>query len=513
MNYKENDKRKSSASQPIVGNDSAAELDIEESISLVFANRPTTLNDKPIYERSLIQNADVIRVSGVATTFDGVVIDGLIRAVDTGAGMVYEPTVGELSSQTGSDLLDDLLRVNLQFVKTGTQEEISLPNLTARFWDIDETDANETAEVVGFSNADCVDVVSPFSDASDEIEKSGSFLADKLRYRLQAPTDSFATTERLETSTHKQDNDIANLAGDSPTYDFTSNSGINHPDDTAALNFDDASDDVDCLDYRVTAQFKEFTSTDIAYGITRSLCTTAIVCGLKLNGLSIHRSINSTVGSIRGTGRQKRVVPSSQSKPITSVQQADKKEMKNERTDVRTSDQVSILFVDTRVPDYNRIFTSVKPGMIVRSLRTTADGIEQMTSFMQHYLSEYRIHAIHIVAQSLPGCLYLGNGELNLRTLDRYRQQIAAWQSDIIYLQGCDVAKGEVGHYFISKLEEFSNALVIAPTSLMLPTSADVTGHTISSYGFNRDRFSECSFSRPGRLQGNIFNKVRSYLN
>ncbi|MFK8182804.1 MAG: DUF4347 domain-containing protein [Phormidesmis sp.] len=404
------------------------------SILLKFAGQATTLNGRPIHQRTLLHNADTIRISQVATTFDGRTIDGLIRAIDTGRGMTYEPQKGELSCHKNRDRLDELLRVNLQFVETGTEREVCLPNLTAKFWDAE----SQTAEAVGFSNADTMNLVG--IAPTPNVNNSGQFIDNTLTYRLRPS----AAAKMLEESgscndtkssneTHNHDNDICNTSHNS--------SDTSHHNSAATFN------DGDDLSYRVTAQFKQFTSTEIVYGITHSLSETAIVLGLQLNALTITKPTNtknhieSTVSTVSGKLPKNRI-------PLTA--------------ECTIGESLSVLFLDTNVQDYGKLLTSVKPGIHIYALSSREDGIEQITRVLCDRYKNNNIQSLYIVSHGAPGCLYLGTGELNPWSFERYKHQIMRWKASAVYLEGCNVAAGEAGHALITELQMLLNVPVSA---------------------------------------------------
>ena len=434
-----------------------------DSIPLIFAGKPTTVNGHPIEQSQLINNADVIRVSNVATTFDGTVIDGLIRAIDVGAGMAYTPDRGELSCCTGSELMDGLLRVNLRFVKTGTELEVCLPNLTAQFWDMDAD--GETAEVVGFSNADSMNIVGLSDD--EEIEDSDSFVGNTLSYQLRAADVLRPSTTHTDDSFKHKDSIHAD------PFDNTERDSSRSDGYCSSTAFDHGCD----IEYRVTAQFKQFKTTDIAYGITQSLCATAVVCGLRLNALKITRPRDFE----REQRTQKLV---SKEQPIGS---------KKEQTSVITAGYLSTLFVDINAQDYGKVLTNIEPRTRVHILNSREDGIDQITRILSEYYEEIDIHCIHLVSQGAPGCLYLGTSELSVWTLERYRHQIERWKANAVQIYGCQAAAGEAGKALVSELEAMLQVPVLA-ASTHIDSLADAG---IKGYRDNHSAVARASYFSP----------------
>ena len=67
----------------------------------------------------------------------------------------------------------------------------------------------------------------------------------------------------------------------------------------------------------------------------------------------------------------------------------------------------------------------VLPGVKVVVLNSTEDGVEQITRVIGRY---FYISSVHIVSHGRPGCLYLGNGQLNVDNInDNYISNLQGW--------------------------------------------------------------------------------------
>ena len=73
--------------------------------------------------------------------------------------------------------------------------------------------------------------------------------------------------------------------------------------------------------------------------------------------------------------------------------------------------------------------------------------------------------SIHIVSHGSPGCLYLGNSQLSLDTLNSYQTQLESWSGCELLIYGCNVAAGDAGDEFVSKLYEFTGKAIAASTT------------------------------------------------
>ncbi|MFM7478028.1 MAG: DUF4347 domain-containing protein, partial [Microcystis aeruginosa] len=120
----------------------------------------------------------------------------------------------------------------------------------------------------------------------------------------------------------------------------------------------------------------------------------------------------------------------------------------------------SVVFLDAGITDYQTLQAGVIPEVATVILSANQDGIEQITAFLQQ---NPQITTIHLVCHGAPGCLYLGNCQLNLTNIYDYRQQLQNWAKiNHILLYGCQVAAGDGGTEFISKLSQITGAKIAA---------------------------------------------------
>jgi hypothetical protein len=119
----------------------------------------------------------------------------------------------------------------------------------------------------------------------------------------------------------------------------------------------------------------------------------------------------------------------------------------------------TVVFIDASVSDYQTLQTGVIAGVETVILAPNQNGIEEITDFLQQHP---QFTTIHIVSHGSLGCLYLGNGQLNLDSISKYADLLQHWQSENILLYGCNVAAGDAGEEFIHKLHEITNATISA---------------------------------------------------
>ncbi|NEQ95976.1 MAG: DUF4347 domain-containing protein, partial [Cyanothece sp. SIO2G6] len=145
----------------------------------------------------------------------------------------------------------------------------------------------------------------------------------------------------------------------------------------------------------------------------------------------------------------------------------------------------TFLFIDASVQDASVLAANTKPGISIHILDTHQDGIQQITRILQN--SEFQISPsealcernfafqINIVAHGSPGTLYLGNSELSLTTLDRYTQDLKSWftpssqlpdsATPQLHFYACNVAAGDAGAEFLTKLHQLTGANIAASTT------------------------------------------------
>ena len=124
-----------------------------------------------------------------------------------------------------------------------------------------------------------------------------------------------------------------------------------------------------------------------------------------------------------------------------------------------------LVVIDSGVADFQLLAENVMNGAALLVLDGDRDGIQQITEAQQRFGA----NILHIVSHGAPGCLYLGNTELSLDTLDRYTQQVKQWfgtsQEAELFLYGCNVAAGDAGSEFLGKLHHLTGASLAASTN------------------------------------------------
>ncbi|NES65399.1 MAG: DUF4347 domain-containing protein, partial [Okeania sp. SIO2D1] len=118
-----------------------------------------------------------------------------------------------------------------------------------------------------------------------------------------------------------------------------------------------------------------------------------------------------------------------------------------------------IVFIDSNVEDYQTLANGVLPGYKVVILDRDRDGIHQITNIIQKV---GQVSSIHIVSHGTPGCLQLGNSELNIKNINNYATELETWPVANILVYGCRVAAGDAGTEYLEKLHQITGANIAA---------------------------------------------------
>ncbi|NMG21491.1 DUF4347 domain-containing protein, partial [Brasilonema bromeliae] len=127
----------------------------------------------------------------------------------------------------------------------------------------------------------------------------------------------------------------------------------------------------------------------------------------------------------------------------------------------------NLVFIDTAVADYQTLMSGVEKGTQVILLHPEWDGVEQITTALSQQADD--LTTVHIVSHGSPGCLYLGNSCLNLKTLEFYASLLERWfpkgSTPSLLLYGCNIAATDIGIEFLAKLRQKTKAQIAASTT------------------------------------------------
>ncbi|MFK8401434.1 DUF4347 domain-containing protein [Pseudomonas sp. BGr12] len=124
-----------------------------------------------------------------------------------------------------------------------------------------------------------------------------------------------------------------------------------------------------------------------------------------------------------------------------------------------------VVFVDSKVANYQQLVASLKPGTEVVVLDGNKDGLQQIAQYLN---GRTGIDAIHILSHGEEGEVHLGNTVLSADNLASKASQLSAIGDSLdadgdILLYGCDVAKGS-GEVLLQQLSALTRADVAAST-------------------------------------------------
>ncbi|MBE9103241.1 DUF4347 domain-containing protein [Vacuolonema iberomarrocanum] len=146
----------------------------------------------------------------------------------------------------------------------------------------------------------------------------------------------------------------------------------------------------------------------------------------------------------------------------------------------------TLVIIDPFVDEPESLANGVRDGIPVHILDAHRDGIQQITSLLQALPTA--IQRLHIISHGKPGTLYLGNSELSLTTFANYTQDLLTWFQNLettpeLLLYGCNVAAGDAGAEFLSKLHAITHANLAASTHKVGHPTLGGTWHLDTKHG------------------------------
>ena len=136
-------------------------------------------------------------------------------------------------------------------------------------------------------------------------------------------------------------------------------------------------------------------------------------------------------------------------------------------------DDRPIVFLDSQLERSNFLVQKVVFQARAIVINSHADGIKAIT----YELERSNCREIHIITYGFPGCLYLGSSQLSINTFIQYEKELKSWfnrdrytySSNLpqISLYGCNVAAGDVGEEFVSRLNQITKAKITASANIV----------------------------------------------
>ena len=168
----------------------------------------------------------------------------------------------------------------------------------------------------------------------------------------------------------------------------------------------------------------------------------------------------------------------------------------------------SLVFIDTRIDNYQSLAAEINEGTEIYFLDANQDGIEQITAQLEkHKLNNNPIDSVHILSHGNSGQILLGYSNLDIDNIETYKEQLQQWQNYLgenadIFLYGCNVAEGK-GEKFIEKFSQFTGADIAA--------SIDKTGNIDKGGNWNLE-FQKGEIENSGVLKPDIGKKYQGVL-
>lgn len=136
-------------------------------------------------------------------------------------------------------------------------------------------------------------------------------------------------------------------------------------------------------------------------------------------------------------------------------------------------DDRPIVFLNSQLEHCNFLVQKVVFDARAIVVNSHADGVKAIT----HELERSNCREIQIITDGFPGCLYLGSSQLSINTFIQYTKELKSWfnrdrytnSSNLpqISIYGCDVAAGDVGEEFISRLSQITKAKITASVDIV----------------------------------------------
>ena len=170
------------------------------------------------------------------------------------------------------------------------------------------------------------------------------------------------------------------------------------------------------------------------------------------DGLHLERAIGASVRAIEARGVERETAVE---RPLWLP------------TGQKNADVHKILFVDSRLPDYQQVAAAAQAGVKVVVLDKNQDGVRQIADILKNYQN---LDSVAIVSHGDDGVLLLGDVALHSGDLAQYQTELRAIGAALkpqgeILLYGCDVGAGTKGQTFLDGLAGATGAVIGASTN------------------------------------------------
>ena len=136
-----------------------------------------------------------------------------------------------------------------------------------------------------------------------------------------------------------------------------------------------------------------------------------------------------------------------------------------------------LVVVDTATPDYQQLVDDIlaqtgdERTIEVVLLDARQDGLDQLGGILSGYSG---LDAVHLISHGGTGEIHIGNGTVDLATLEAQADRVATWGASLsneadLLIYGCNLSSNSAGQLFVDSLAQLTGADVAA--------SDDLTGH------------------------------------
>ncbi|SEH91341.1 protein of unknown function [Pseudomonas asplenii] len=127
----------------------------------------------------------------------------------------------------------------------------------------------------------------------------------------------------------------------------------------------------------------------------------------------------------------------------------------------------SVVFVDSRVKDFDSLLKGVAPGSQVVVLDASKDGLQQIADYLDTHQG---VSTVEIIAHGNSGDLWLGNTYLSADNVSARADVLARIGNDMnvggdILIYACNTAAGDKGLSFVDSLAQYTGRDIAASTN------------------------------------------------
>jgi hypothetical protein len=126
------------------------------------------------------------------------------------------------------------------------------------------------------------------------------------------------------------------------------------------------------------------------------------------------------------------------------------------------ADSPNWVVLDANLDNLEELIQGVQPDHQIHVLDAFADGVNQLTQLLQAWGKP--VETLYLVAHGAPGLLQLGNGVLAIDSIQIYADQLQQWSVKNLVIYGCQVAAGDAGEELLEKLQQLTQANIVAST-------------------------------------------------